>query len=203
MAFAATHAHANQPEAAASKFVEVQATADTLRQLHAGGYVLYLRHGSTNNAQSDRLPTVDLADCNSQRPLSDAGRQLMARVGEAMRQAQIPIGEFRVSPMCRTRESAAAAFPTRMPLVDNNLMYISNFTSAEKVFIIANTRDLLSNRVPLGSNRLLLGHAPNLMDLMGYFPKEGTMVIFRPKGTQAGFDYVASVLPTAWVRLRP
>ena len=42
-------------------------------------------------------------------------------------------------------------------------------------------------------NRLLLAHASNLMDLMGYFPKEGTLVVFRPLGDPAGFEYIASI----------
>jgi hypothetical protein len=102
--------------------------------------------------------------------------------------------------MCRARQSAAAAFPGFAQTVDNNLIYLANFTDKDKTPILANTRRLLSEHVPHGSNRLLLAHAPNLMELIGYFPKEGTLVIFRPKGA-AGFDYVASVAPAHWPEL--
>ena len=183
------------------KFREVLATRDTLQLLRSGGYALYLRHGLTDNTRPDRTPTVDLADCATQRPLADAGRQQMARVGDAVRKADIVIEEIRVSPMCRARESAAAAFPKASPVVDTKLMYVANFTSAEKEPIIANTRMLLSKPVAPGANRLLLAHAPNLMDSMGYFPKEGTLVVFRPLGETQGFEYVASILPTAWDNL--
>jgi len=71
-------------------------------------------------------------------------------------------------------------------------------TDAQKVPIIANTRRLLSAAVAADSNRLLVAHAPNLMDLMGYFPKEGTLVIFRPVGGRDGFAYVASIAPEIW-----
>lgn len=198
-------ATANAPQglapATATKFVELAATAQTLRQLRAGGYALYLRHGTTNNAIPDRVPAVDLNDCSTQRPLTEAGRLLMAQVGESVRKARITIGEFRVSPMCRARQSAAAAFPNLSPVVDQNLMYVANFTDVEKIPIIANTRKLLSTPVPLGSNLLVLAHAPNLMELIGYFPKEGTLVVFRPKGEPAGFEYVASIPPAAWAGL--
>ena len=199
---------ANPPQAAlpvrapatpsAAKFVEVLATADTLRLLQAGGYALYLRHGTTDNAIPDRMPAVDLKDCSTQRPLTEAGRQLMVKVGEYIRQAGIPVGELHVSPMCRARQSVAAAFPKRVATVDKNLMYVANFTSEEKAPIIAQTRKLLSTPVAKGSNRLLLAHAPNLMDLMAYFPKEATLVIFKPKGEADGFEYLASVPPSAW-----
>lgn len=184
-----------------SKFKEVPATAGLLRQVQAGGFTLYLRHGPTNNSVADRVPTVDLNDCSTQRPLTDAGHALMAKVGQSMRQARIPIGEFRVSPMCRARDSASAAFPQLTPEVDPLLMYVANFTANEKVPVVARTRQLLSHPVPDGVNRLVLAHAPNLMELLGYFPKEGTLVILRPKGEHLGFDYVASVLPDAWPSL--
>lgn len=197
MVCGATPSWAGDP-APAAKFVEVPATADTLRQLRTGGYSLYLRHGTTNNAIPDRVPAVDLNDCSTQRPLTEDGRQLMAKVGEFMRKARIPIGEFNVSPLCRARQSATAAFPKLSPVVDNNLMYVANFTDVEKAPIIANTRKLLSTPVSSGSNRLVLGHAPNLMDLMGYFPKEGTLVIFHPRDEKEGFDYIASVPSSRW-----
>ena len=117
----------------------------------------------------------------------------MARVGEAIRKANIHIGEFHVSPMCRARESAQAAFSALTPQTDHRLIYLGNFTDAEKTPIVARTRQLLSMPVPSGSNRLLLAHASNLMDLMGYFPKEGTLVVFRPLGDPAGFEYIASI----------
>lgn len=48
-----------------------------------------------------------------QRPLTVEGRQLMARVGDAIRKANIPVSELHISPMCRARESAEAGlFPT-------------------------------------------------------------------------------------------
>lgn len=125
----------------------------------------------------------------------------MTRVGEAMRKAQIPIGEFKVSPLCRTKDSASAAYPERTAEVDINLMYLASLTTGEKAPMIENTRRLLSMPVPTGLNRLVLAHAPNLMELIGYFPREGTLVILRPKGEQAGFDYVASVAPQAWENL--
>lgn len=189
------------PPADAASFNEKLATNDQVRQLRAGGFTLYLRHGTTDNAKPDRVPTVDLNDCSTQRPLTEAGRQLMAQVGESIRRHRVPFSEFHVSPMCRAKESAAAAFPKQPPVVDNNLMYVANFTDAEKAPIIANTRALLSTPVQGKTNRLVLAHAPNLMDLMGYFPKEGTLVIFKPKGD--GFEYVGSIPPTHWASLQP
>lgn len=187
--------------AAAAAFEEVAATPALLQKVREGGYTLYLRHGPTDNSKADRMPAVDLNDCSTQRPLTAAGRDLMAKVGDYMRRARLPIGEFRVSPMCRAKDSAAAVMPKMAAVVDRNLMYVANFTDAQKAPIIANTRQLLSSPVPAGTNRLVLAHAPNLMDLMGYFPKEGTLVILQPLGDR--FEYLGSVPPTLWPALMP
>lgn len=181
-------------------FEQRAATVETIRQLQKGGFVLYMRHGPTDTSHPDRVPRVDLNDCSTQRPLSEEGLRVSVQVGEAIRQAAIPIGEIQSSPMCRTRETAAATFGKEF-IVNEYLMYTSNLTSSEKIPRIANTNRLLSTPVPDGTNLVLVAHAPNLMDVMGYFPKpEGIVVIFRPLGEQ-GFEYVAGIEPQQWQEL--
>lgn len=186
------------PAPLAAVFVEVLANAALLAEVRSGGFVLYLRHGYTDNSRADRLPAVDLGDCSTQRSLTEEGRKLARRVGYAISKARLPINEIRISPMCRVTETTAAAFPGKPFTIDHMLMYTANLTDAKKAPIIANTRRLLSAGVATGGNRLLVAHAPNLMDLIGYFPTEGTLVIFRPKGDKDGFDYIASIPPALW-----
>ena len=189
------------PPANAAKFTEVLATAQTLQQLRQGGYVLYLRHGFTDNTIPDRASGVDLNDCSTQRPLTAAGHRIAAQVGEAMRKARITLSAIQISPLCRVRDTVADAFPGQPYSIDDRLMYTANFTAAQKAPIIERTRQLLSTPVANGGNRLLIAHAPNLMDLIGYFPKEATLVVFRPRGEREGFDYVASIPPALWSEL--
>lgn len=189
----------SQPGVAAepAAFVEKPVTPALIKQLRAGGYVLYMRHGNTDTSRPDRVPSVDLNDCSTQRPLTEEGVRVVARVGEAIRKAKIPVGEIFSSPLCRAKESAAAAFGANFT-VNNLLMYTANMTSEEKKPVIEQTRALLSAAVPAGTNRVLVAHAPNLMDLMGYFPKpEGTLVIFRPLG-DGGFEYLGNIAPQQW-----
>jgi phosphohistidine phosphatase SixA len=201
---AAAPVPAAAPAAAAAErakaFVEVLAGPELLGKLRQGGFVLYLRHGSTDNTRADRVPLRDFNDCDSQRPLTEQGRKMMQRVGEALRAARIPLLEVLTSPLCRAKESTAAAFPEYAYTIDNNLAYTANLTDAQKAPIIANTRRLLSAPVAAGRNRMLVAHGPNLMDLIGYFPAEGTLAVFRP-GSGAGFEYVASIPPGLWTEL--
>lgn len=183
------------------KFVETPATVETLRDLRGGGFTLFLRHGPTDNSRPDRMPQVDVNDCSTQRPLTEDGRMTAVRLGGYLKQLAIPIGAIHSSPLCRARETAVAAFPeSQAVIVEPNLIYTANMTASQKLPILEETRRLLSTPVPPGSNRLVIAHGPNLMDLIGYFPKEATLVIFRPLG--GGFmDYVASIPVSRWPEL--
>lgn len=182
-------------------FEEKEATREQLDKLQQGGFVLYMRHGKTDNSRPDKVgEELNLNDCNTQRLLNDDGRKMAADVGKALRAAKVPIGDFYVSPMCRTRESAQLAMPDKKPTVIDHLYSATNLPQEQKKPINAVTRRLLSEPVAQGSNRFILAHAPNLADVMGYFPKaEGSVIIFIPKGDQ--FEYVATIRPDMWPKL--
>ena len=202
LSLSALAASAQPQGTTAPTFVEKMASRATLNQVRQGGFVLYMRHGNTDNSKPDRVPSVDLKDCSTQRPLTEEGRQLAAQVGKSIRAAHIPVSEIHVSPLCRAKESAQAAFGDKFQ-VNEFLMYTSNLTTEEKKPILETTRQLLSAPVAKGSNRVIVAHAPNMADLIGYFVKpEGTVVVIRPKG-DAGFEYVASIPPTLWRELLP
>lgn len=181
-------------------FVEKPVGAELFREIRKGGFVLYMRHGNTDNSRPDRVPAVDLNDCTTQRPLSDEGRALMKQLGKALREAKIPLGQILVSPMCRTRESAQLAIGDKFQLVES-LMYSANMTSEEKKPRIEALRQLLLAPIAKGTNTLMIAHAPNLDDLIGFFVKpEGTVVVFR-QGGPAGFEYQGSIHPEDWRNL--
>ena len=183
-------------------FVEKPASRALIGQLREGGYVIYMRHGSTDTSRPDQLPKVDLNDCSTQRPLTEAGRREAARVGNAIRMSKIPLGEIFSSPMCRAKESALAAFGPNFS-INPLLMYTSNMPLNEKAPVLEMTRELISRPVEGKVNRVVVAHAPNLMDIFGYFPKpEATVVIFKPLGDKK-FKYIASIAPKQWKALQP
>ncbi|MDR6154253.1 phosphohistidine phosphatase SixA [Acidovorax delafieldii] len=186
-------------------FQETLVSPALLAQMRRGGFVLYLRHGATDSSRVDQAPQVDLNDCNTQRVLSDAGRQQARELGVTLQRARIPVGEVIHSPLCRARESAQLTFATQPQLLraEPLLAYTANLTSEQKKPVIAATRALVSTPVPAGTNRVIVAHAPNMADLMGYFVKpEGTMVVLRPLG-QSRFEYLGSIPPSHWAALLP
>ncbi len=185
---------------ATEPFKEIPPTAKLLNEVRGGGFVLYMRHGKTDSRQPDLSP-IDLDDCDTQRPLTDEGRREIVAVGEAVRRAGIPVGRIFASPLCRARESANLAYGSEIQ-IEPRLMYTAHLTTEQKRPIVAKTRELLSRRVEEpGVNRMLVAHAPNIADLMDYFPETGgTVIVFRPLG-DGEFEYVASILPQDWAKL--
>lgn len=186
--------------AEAPAFKERLASPAQLRELRDGGFVLYIRHGETDNSRADAL-APDLSDCRTQRVLNENGRSTMRQIGQRFRQFGIPVQEVLYSPMCRTRESAELAFPEVPRRSEHDLMYSANFTTEQKQPLLVTIRRLVSTPTRPGTNLVLVAHAPNLADLFGYFVNpEGTVVILRPRGA-GQFDYVASIPPALWATL--
>ena len=183
-------------------FVEKTATPAIIKQLREGGYVLFMRHGNSDTSRTDRLPSVDLNDCSTQRPLTEEGRHVAASVGKEIRKAKIPLGEIFSSPMCRAKESAIASFGKNIIII-NTLMHTSGMSDKDKAPVLETTRELLSRPVEGKVNRVVVAHAPNLMDIFGYFPTpEGTVVIIKPMGGK-NFKYIASIAPRQWKAMQP
>lgn len=188
---------------AAPKFVERMADRALLERVRLGGYVLYIRHGTTDNSRADQVPLGDFKDCSRQRVLNEAGRQQAVQVGQFFLKAHIPVSQVLHSPLCRARDTAQLAFPQHPGGVQqvDGLLYTGNLTQAEKQPVLKVTRHWLSEPVAQGANRVIVAHAPNMADLIGYFVRpEGTVVIIQPQG-QGQFAYVASIPPKLWPSL--
>ena len=77
--------------------------------LKGGGQVVLMRHAVTTPGVGDP-EGMRLADCATQRNLSDEGRAHAKQVGEAFRARKIPVGQVLSSPWCRCLETARLAF---------------------------------------------------------------------------------------------
>ena len=178
-------------------FVAKPATRPIIRQLKSGGFVLFMRHAQTDTSHPDQLPKIDLNNCETQRQLTPAGHYEAARIGRNIRRAGIPIGGVYSSPLCRARDTATEAFGNNIK-IDNRLMFTVNMTEPEKAPVIEFTRQLISTPPEEGTNRVIVAHAENLLEIMNYLPKpEGVIVIFQPMGDKR-FKYIGSVAPDQW-----
>jgi broad specificity phosphatase PhoE len=77
--------------------------------LRQGGHVVLLRHGVTTPGVGDP-PDMRLADCSTQRNLSEEGRDQARRIAEGFSRFQVPVEKVLSSEWCRCIETAALAF---------------------------------------------------------------------------------------------
>lgn len=181
---------------ARSQFKVIAATTQHVNMLKNGGYVLYMRHGPSDARFPDQLP-LQLDRCESQRPLSEKGRELLQQIGQHISRLNLPYEAVISSPFCRVQQSADLVFGGPVT-VDPELRYTAAMPDAQKQPAVARTRYWISLPVQDPTkNRVVIAHGPNIAEIMDYLPPEGGIIIFRPLGTD-GFEYVASIEPRQW-----
>lgn len=169
-----------------------------VQALRAGGLVLYMRHGRTDLATTDR-DRRDLARCDLQRQLTDEGRRELRAVAENLCTLAVPVGRVRASPYCRTLETARLAFGRVEPAAELALTIDADAATAQRS--AAALKQWLATPPAPGTNDVLVGHTGNLQEAAGLWPApEGVTLVFRPDGTK-GHRFVARIVPERWAEL--
>ncbi len=182
----------------ADQFNEQLADVALIERAKQGGLVIYMRHGATNTDIPDQVP-IDLNNCATQRPLTEAGLAEVSQIGQWIRLIGLPYSKVYASPLCRAKQTAIATFGEPIQ-VDIDLQYVAALTTEQKKPIIARTHALLSKPTEVGTNRVIVAHGPNLVETMMYFPPEGTLVFLEPLDKE-GFRYLGSIPPKHWPAL--
>jgi len=174
-----------------------QPDAALLAELRRGGYVLYIRHASTDFSQNDAKMT-GYEDCANQRNLTDKGREEARAVGEHIKRLKIPIGRVLASPYCRTMETARLAFGKAQPMQEAR-GGPSRTDDAKKY---EGLRKLLSTPVPKGENVVISSHGNPFHALAGPpYLAEGEIAVVRPQGDSA-FAVVGRIRLQDWELLQ-
>lgn len=146
--------------------------------LQGGGQVVLVRHALTTPGVGDPEGMV-LADCATQRNLSDEGRAHARQLGEAFRARAVTVGRLLSSPWCRCLETARLAFGTapQTSTALSNLFGRGDPQGRQ----VAQLRALVS-RPPAGGNTVMVTHGSTILALTGVSPGTGEMVIVTPQG---------------------
>jgi hypothetical protein len=168
-------------------------SAELLAELRKGGYVLFLRHTSTDFSQDDaRMKSFE--DCATQRNLTDKGRAEARALGEHVKRLKIPIGEVLASPFCRTMETARLAFGKARATNDVR----GGPLSADDPKRYEPLRILLGTQPAAGTNTVLSSHGNPFRAVAGPpYLAEGEMAVVRPEGGQK-FSVIARISLTDW-----
>ncbi|MEG3620362.1 histidine phosphatase family protein [Magnetovibrio sp. PR-2] len=176
-----------------------QALPPSLEEMRQGGNIIFFRHAITDHKQMD-MDEVDLADCSTQRNLSEEGRAQSLSIGKAIRDQEIPVGEVLSSPFCRCMDTAKLAFGAAEP--SDFLYYAIGLKKAQKEIVTKSLQNLLSSPVPEGTNRVIVSHTGNLREAAGIWPKpEGVAWVFRP-GEKGQFETLGKINPQDWAKLQ-
>ena len=166
---------------------------EVLAQLRQGGYVLFLRHTSTDFGQDDsRMKSFE--DCATQRNLTDKGRAEARALGEHVKRLNIPIGEVLASPFCRTMETARLAFGKAR--ATNEVR--GGPLSADDPKRYEPLRILLGTQPAAGTNTVLSSHGNPFRAVAGPpYLAEGEIAVVRPEGGET-FSVIARIRLTDW-----
>lgn len=164
-----------------------------LEALRRGGYVIYLRHTSTDFGQNDEAMT-SFTDCTKQRNLTDQGRAEARAIGSSLRNLRVPFGAVLASPFCRTVETARLAFGE--PQVAHAVRGGPARPDAANRY--AELRAILATRITGNTNTAISSHGNPFFAVAGPpYLAEGEAAIVEPQdGTR--FRIVARVTKDAW-----
>jgi phosphohistidine phosphatase SixA len=186
------------PPPAASAADKLTDLSSVLGELRKGGFVIYFRHGPTDQTGSGD-EAADLMKCETQRNLSAEGREQAMQIGKAFQALRIPVGTVTTSPFCRTKDTAKLAFGRFT--VSNDLYFAIGTDASETKRFAESLRRMLSTPPARATNAVIVSHTANLREAAGIWPKpEGVAYVFRPlPGGQ--FEAIAMVLPGDWGRV--
>jgi len=171
-------------------FAEKDSIVEKLRE---GGYVLYLRHTSTDFSKND-ANSRSYEDCENQRNLTDKGREEARGVAAQIARLGIPIGPVLASPFCRTMETARLAFGSAKPAYDVR----GGPQASDDPRRYEGLKKLLAAKLPKGSNLAIASHGNPFHAVAGPpYLAEGEIAVVRPEG-DGRFTVIARIRLEEW-----
>jgi len=166
-------------------------------ELRNGGYVLYIRHTSTDFSKDDtRMASFE--DCANQRPLTDKGRDEARSIAGHIKRLGIPIDKVFASPFCRTVETAMLAFGKAEKTQEARG---GPMKSDDPKRYDALKRLLAAPPAP-GQNNVISSHGNPFHAVFGPpYLAEGEIAVVRPAGN-AGFTLAGKIKLQDWPALR-
>ena len=155
-----------------------QVETEEARLLRMGACVVVLRHAQTDPGVGDP-PGFDLAQCRTQRNLSEPGRAQARRIGEWFSTRQLQPRAVQSSPWCRCKETADLAFGRHsvLPALASTFGGSGN-TQPDQTQVL---RTLLM-AVPPGQFEVWVTHQVNITALTGESSSMGEAIIVGSKG---------------------
>ncbi|WBL82810.1 histidine phosphatase family protein [Bradyrhizobium xenonodulans] len=181
-------------------------TPDLIASLTQGGYVLVFRHTATDDSQKDVYP-FKFDDMSAQRQLSEKGRDMARRIGTAVKELAIPVGDAYSSRLNRAIEAGRLISGQEVKPVDAltdssnaSASGMANPTGANAKAGQA-VRQLVDSPPKAGTNNFLITHKTNIADAFGKEAgdvQEGEAFVYRASGSGPA-SFAGRIKPADWI----
>lgn len=180
-------------------------TPDLLSSLKQGGYVLIFRHTATDDSQKDVYP-FRFDDMSAQRQLSDKGRDMARRIGAAVKELAIPIGDVYTSRLNRAIETGKLISGREVrpvdALTDSSNASASGMANPAGANAKAgqSVRQLVDAPPKAGTNTFLVTHKTNIADAFGKDAgdvQEGEAFVYKASGSGPA-AFAGRIKPADW-----
>lgn len=145
--------------------------------LRDGGHVVLLRHAMTSGTSEPA--NFDIEKCNTQRNLSERGKQQARKIGALFAARAAPVERVLSSRYCRCLETARIGFESEPePFAPLDPPPADAAGRAEQMAaIVGEVRDFSGS-----DNLVMVTHLEDIQELTGIAPREGEAVIVTAEG---------------------
>ena len=144
-----------------------------LENLKKGGNLIFIRHAyAPGGGDPDNF---DIADCSTQRNLSNSGKEQSKKIGIFFEQNQIPVDQVISSEWCRCKETAQIAFNKFETKNFLNSFFSEKFAKNKKKQI-KELKKYIQNWSGK-KNLVLVTHYVVISEALNYAPSSGEIVI--------------------------
>ncbi len=171
-----------------------------LSDLRNGGYVIYIRHASTEVDYADQV-TADTGDCSTQRTLSEKGWQEAALIGAGLDLLSIPVGAVYSSDYCRAWQTAQIAFGRYIRRSELNFEPAEDYSPQQVAAMLERLLPLLKMDPAAGTNTVFVGHDDPFEAAMGVYPEPQGVTYILKKQSDGEMRLAGHVKPESWVSL--
>jgi broad specificity phosphatase PhoE len=173
------------------------AQANWLDDLRLGGYVIVLRHGTTNSDVANKDPMSNPnARTSVERQLNAQGREQAEAIGRAMRALWIPVSSVMTSPLQRAVDTGTLLGFGKVGTNPDLAEAGAAVTPDESARRADALRKLVSFHLADDGNLVIVTHKPNLVEAFGKDlsdVREGEASVFEPDFAGFGYRLVARI----------
>jgi phosphohistidine phosphatase SixA len=175
---------------------------DVIEDMKKGGYVVVIRHGRTDESTSTKDDSpLDLSKCAGQLMLNDLGKRQAQAIGEALKKAEVPVGQVIASTYCRAMETGRIAFGKAEP---SDALLLEAFVPAPGTPVAPSwpqrvelMKQMIAAAPAAGTNTVLITHFPNVKAALGVQIGFGDAAIVKPDGN-GSVVVVARITAKEW-----